>query len=211
MRHSNSSIKAYEQCPFKFKLTRIDKLGEPSGDAAERGKEIHAEFETAIVGLPILDPQFTYWLDYIDVLRSKLAQAEHKFAVTRDWQTCDFDDDAAWLRGIYDAMYFENDTAHVLDWKTGKERDYMDQLKLYATVIMASHPNVNRVSMEVCYIDLQKRSSYGIVLREQLDGLKKWVTDRIAKIEADTVFAPKPDYGCKWCHFRKGNGGPCVW
>lgn len=211
MQHSNSSIKVYEQCPFKFKLTRIDRLQEPSGDAANRGKQIHAEFETAIIGLPLIDPQYNYWLEYIDVLRTKATQVESKFAITREWSICNFDDPMAWIRGIYDAIYFENDSAHVLDWKTGKERDYADQLRLYATIILATNPSINRVSMEICYIDLEKRVSYGIVLRDHLDDLKKWLTERITKIESDTVFAPKPDYGCKWCHFRKSNGGPCIW
>ena len=48
MAFSHSSIITYEQCPFKYKLTRIDKLQEPSGDAAERGKLVHTLFEMAL-------------------------------------------------------------------------------------------------------------------------------------------------------------------
>ena len=40
MGHSNSSIKSYEQCPFKYKLTRIEHRQEPTGPAAERGTMI---------------------------------------------------------------------------------------------------------------------------------------------------------------------------
>ena len=25
----------------------------------------------------------------------------------------------------------------------------------------------------------------------------------------DEIFAPLPSYMCRWCHFRKDNGGPC--
>ena len=46
--YSNSSIKTYEQCPYKYKLTRIDKLKEPTGDAAVRGTNIHTVFEKAL-------------------------------------------------------------------------------------------------------------------------------------------------------------------
>ena len=54
MSFSNSSIKTYEQCPFKYKLTRIDHLQEPAGEAADRGKRIHAEFENMLNGLGLI-------------------------------------------------------------------------------------------------------------------------------------------------------------
>lgn len=211
MAFSNSSIKTYEQCPYKYKLTRIEHRQEPSGDAAERGKAIHYEFEQALAALLILPPERAYWYEYVGELAKLNTKSEVNFAITKDWQGCSFDDPNAWVRGIYDAIYFVDDKAHVLDWKTGKERDYGDQLKLYALAILASHPEVNEVSTEICYIDLEKRVSYGVYKRSQLDELKTWLSDRVTKIENDDVFAPKPDYGCRWCHFRKSNGGPCQW
>lgn len=213
MAYSNSGIKSYEQCPYKYKLTRIEHRQEPTGDAAQRGKDIHYEFEQALTALPFLDEAYAFWSDYINELITYGAKSEAEFAVTKDWQPCGFKDENAWVRGIYDATYFNSSEkrAHVLDWKTGKERDYGDQLKLYATVLLASYPEIDSVSTEVCYIDLKKRIQLKTYTREQLDELKEWLTSRITKIENDDVYAPKPDYGCRWCHFRKSNGGPCQW
>lgn len=211
MGFSNSSIKSYEQCPYKYKLTRIEHRHEPTGDAAQRGKDIHYEFEQALIALPILNPVFAYWQNYINELIMLGAKSEVEFAITKDWQPCDFKDPNYWLRGIYDATYFAAPRAHVLDWKTGKERDYEDQLKLYATIILATNPEVEEVSTEICYIDLNKRVQYTTHKRADLDGLKQWITDRITKIENDDIFAPKPNGNCRWCHFRKNNGGPCQW
>lgn len=211
MAFSNSSIKTYEQCPYKYKLTRIEHRHEPAGDAAERGKSIHSEFEHALVDLPILAPEREYWYNYIQLLIDKKTQSEVEFAITRDWQPCGFKDANAWIRGIYDALYVDGAHAHVLDWKTGKERDYGDQLKLYATIVLACYPDVEAVSTEICYIDLNKRAEYPKYTRAQFDELKQWLADRVAKIENDDIFAPKPAFGCKWCHFRKSNGGPCQW
>ena len=208
--YSNSSIKTYEQCPYKYKLTRIDKLKEPTGDAAMRGSNIHTVFEKALETLT-LPPEFAYWNDYIKSLASKQAGSEIKFALTKDWNVCGFNDSVAWVRGIYDNIYVEGNHAHVLDWKTGKERDYGDQLKLYAVVILATYPEVEIVTTEVCYIDLQKRSAGVEYSRADFAQLQAWLTDRIGKIENDDIFAPKPDYGCRWCYFRKSNGGPCQW
>lgn len=211
MGHSNSSIKSYEQCPFKYKLTRIEKRQEPSGPAAERGTMIHAEFETALGALNIIPDERKWWFPYIDELKAKGALSEVEFAINRNWVKCDFKDPDYWLRGIYDAIYFEGTKAHVLDWKTGKERDYEDQLKLYAAIILATYMDIEEVTTEICFIDLNKRVQYATHSRADLPALQQWIGDRIAKIEKDDIFSPKPSFNCKWCHFRKSNGGPCQW
>lgn len=211
MAFSHSSIKTYEQCPFKYKLTRIDKLQEPAGDAAERGKLVHTLFELALKEPKTPVPEFEYWYDYVQELATKNTRSEVSFAITRDWFPCQFLDSKAWIRGIFDAVYLDDNGAHVLDWKTGKERDYADQLKLYATILLTIYPNIKRVSMEICYVDGKKRQSYGIVTRDALPDLQAWVSEKVMKIENDDIYAPNPSYACRWCHFRKNNGGPCQW
>lgn len=208
---SHSSIKTYEDCPLKYKLTRIDKLQEPTGDAAQRGKDIHTEFENALDLQQKLGDAFTYWDDYIAELILKGAKSEVQFAITKDWARTDFLAANAWLRGIYDVLWIDGSSAHVLDWKTGKERDYGDQLQLYATIIMSEHPDVDVVTTEICYIDANKRKNSETFTRNDHAKLKQWVTWRIAKIEKDDIYAPKPSNNCRWCHFRKNNGGPCQW
>ncbi len=68
---SHSSIKSYEECPYKYRLTRIDGLKEPTGDAAQRGKDIHTAFENAIDHQQKLEDTFEYWNDYVAELISK--------------------------------------------------------------------------------------------------------------------------------------------
>jgi CRISPR/Cas system-associated exonuclease Cas4 (RecB family) len=211
MSFSHSSISSYEKCPLKYKLTRIDRLEEPSGTAAERGTLIHAEFEGAIKGLTLVDTTRTWWIKYLEQLKGKNAQPEVQIGLTKDWQPCDFFSDQVHLRGVFDVIYFEDTWAHVLDWKTGKERDYTEQLKLYAAMIFAYYPSITRVSKEICYIDHDRRVSQGITERDEFESLKAWVDGRIDRIGNDKVYAPKPTYLCKWCHFRKDNGGPCIW
>jgi len=211
MSFSHSSIKTYEQCPLKYKLSRIDKLKEEAGPAAERGKDIHYAFEQALVSLPVLHEDFEFWYDYVTELREKNVQAELTFGITKDWEPCDFNYANVWLRGIFDAIYITEDTAHILDWKTGKSRDYSEQLKLYAAIAFALYPSIKQVTTEVCYIDLKKREAYGTYTREDFTTLKTWIDNRIGKIISDDIYAPKPSFGCRWCGFRKSNGGPCKW
>ena len=92
MSYSYSSIKVYEECPFKYKLTRIDRKQEPSGDAAERGKRIHAEFESAIKDLALITPEMEHWTDKLTELREAEALCEYQFGIDDKWQPCSFTD-----------------------------------------------------------------------------------------------------------------------
>jgi len=211
MSYSYSSIKVYEECPFKYKLTRIDRKQEPSGEAAERGKRIHAEFESAIKDLALITPEMAHWVDKLTELREAQALCEYQFGINDKWEPCSFTDPNVWFRGIFDIAVVNGDTAHISDWKTGKERDYGDQLKVYATIMLIFQPEIHSVSLSIDYIDLKKSMPYPTVFRHQLSDLKEALAARIFKIQNDSLYSPKPSYGCRWCHFRKDNGGPCKW
>ena len=211
MSFSNSSIKLYETCPFKYKLQRIDGFQEPTGTAAERGKMIHAELETALIALPVYSEVTEYWEPFINELKAMGAKPEVELGFTKDWVPCAFTANEVWLRGVLDVLSLNNNIAYVADWKTGKERDYEEQVKLYAAMVMGTYPEIDEVKLEILYVDLKKKVSYGSIKRTDFEGLRDWITSRVLKIEADDIYAPKPSFNCKWCHFRKDNGGPCRW
>jgi len=213
MNFSHSSISTYEDCPFKYKLTRIQHLSEPTGPAAERGKRIHKEFEEAFSGLPLTTAELEPWLDFIGDIKSyyTIVLPEHDVGIRRDWSACGFSDSDVWLRGQIDLLAIKDNKARIIDWKTGKERDYEKQLRLYATLVFALYPEVDTIELELAFIDLQKPVTCARVTRKEFENLKVWMTERMVKIEKDMIFAPKPNANCKYCHFRKSNGGPCKW
>jgi CRISPR/Cas system-associated exonuclease Cas4 (RecB family) len=213
MNFSHSSISTYEDCPLKYKLTRINHLPEPTGPAAERGKRIHKEFEEAFGGLGLVTTELEPWLDFINDIKSyyTIVLPEFDAGVRRDWSPCGFKDDDVWLRGQIDLLAIKGNKARIVDWKTGKERDYEKQLRLYATLVFALYPSVDTIELELVFIDLQKPVTCATVIRKDFSLLKTWMTNRMLKIEKDSIFAPKPNSNCKYCHFRKDNGGPCKW
>ena len=212
MAHSYSSIKMYEQCPAKYKFTRIDKLSEPTGPAAERGKVIHAEIEAVLKGqLELVCAELEYLLPRMDEWKAKNAESEMEFAVDSHWNTVAFNDSSAMFRGVIDLYYELGDTAIVLDFKTGKERDYLDQVRVYAAVVLATKPHIQRVIPQIEFIDLQKSTEYITYSREDLDHMKADIQGRLNIIAHDKFFAANPSGLCRFCHFRKDNGGPCKW
>jgi PD-(D/E)XK nuclease superfamily len=75
-------------------------------------------------------------------------EAEISFAVDRDLKPVGFWDKGAFLRGKYDVVmrYPEQQSACVLDWKSGKIRESEDQLELGALLLMASDQRIDRVT-----------------------------------------------------------------
>jgi RecB family exonuclease len=212
MAFSPSKIKLYEQCPLKYKFIYIDKLPEPPNPHASRGTMLHAELENAMKdGLPLLSEN-TQWLEpQIKHWKELNAESEMIFAVDENWQRCEMDNPKALVRGIIDLFYKDGVTATVRDFKSGKQRDYSDQVKLYATVIMCIMPEIEEVQLRIDYLDLKKTERYESVTREQLPELRAYFQDKMDMVGKDTIFAPNPSYLCKWCNFRKSNGGACQW
>jgi CRISPR/Cas system-associated exonuclease Cas4 (RecB family) len=209
---SYSAIKMYEQCPAKYKFSRIDKIPEPTGPAAERGKLIHAEIEAVLKGqLELVCDELIYLLPKLDEWRQKNAQSELEFAVDSNWDPVDFSDSNAMFRGVIDLYIEQGNVALILDFKTGKERDYADQVRAYATAILATKPHIHQVTPMIEFIDLQKSTEYATIYGRDIEFMKSDVRGRINIIEHDKFFSANPSGLCKFCHYRKDNGGPCKW
>ena len=213
MSYSYSAIKLYEQCPLKYKLTRIDHLVEPSGDAANRGKTIHAEIEAILKGgLNLLSDDIKHLEEKLSNWIKVNGQSELPVGINDKWEPVDFDAEDVMFRGIIDLFIKEESgRATVLDFKTGKHRDYSDQVSVYSTVILSTMPDVDPVENVIEFIDLAKTDKYKPVTRSDLPRLQLQLKGRITAIEKDKIYAPNPSVLCKWCHFRKSNGGPCKW
>jgi CRISPR/Cas system-associated exonuclease Cas4 (RecB family) len=212
MAYSYSAVKLYEQCPSRYKFNRIDRLQEPSGDAASRGSLIHSEIESIIKGeLPLASNVVQYLIPQLNKWKLSNAQSEMQFAINEAWDLVDYKDKNAWFRGVIDLYFEEDDTATVLDFKTGKERDYVDQVSVYAAVVLATKPHINRVNLVIEFIDSQKNVQYSRITRDELGKYKDELANRISTINKDNIFAANPSGLCKFCHFRKSNGGPCKW
>jgi len=212
MQLSYSSIATYKGCPARFKYSRIDRLPDPSGPAAERGTRIHADAEAFFSegSLPILSEELEPWRPVMQDLSSRGARPEVKFSLDKNLDPCEWE--AGALRGVIDLTWTEGDTAYVIDWKTGRVRDYSDQLKMYSLALLASKPNLHDVKAHVVYIDHHPRTSTPIRMRRaDLDEAKAKAKADIDRIETDKIFAPNPSPNCRWCAFRKDAGGPCRW
>jgi CRISPR/Cas system-associated exonuclease Cas4 (RecB family) len=210
---SFSRLKTWEECPAKAKYKFLLKLPEPDSPYAARGTDLHALSASYIKG-EVLDipAQLSDVVDYLNDLKHADTKTELQLAYDKDWKPTEWFAMNVYCRVIFDALKLSQPERRVLvvDHKTGKKREeeHVDQLRLYALAAFSSWDWADVVDAQVIYIDHGERMRMEF-RREVLPMLKEYWNKRLDKMTADDVLAPRPNPGCKWCHYRKSNGGPC--
>jgi hypothetical protein len=150
--------------------------------------------------------------------KHKGAEAELELAFTIDWDPCDWRDwDRAWVRIKIDLLLpptAKDPTVEVIDHKTGRPREgYEEQLELYAIGALLRYPQAEEARSRLWYLDegkiVPEAEDEGVFSRKQLPKLQKTWQQRTKPMLSDVRFAPNPGPACRWCHFKKSNGGPC--
>lgn len=212
---SFSRLNDYRSCPRKAKYKHVDKLKEPGNLAMSRGSAIDQQESDYISGkLKVCPPDLLSFKAEFDELRKRKAVCQEQWAFTREWQETGWFDDDAWLR-IKTDVYTLNpktNTLLVVDNKTGKPRDYhREQVKLYGLGGLLKFPTVDVVDARLWYTDqgLELPEEPELYERKDLKTLIAYWEKETKAMLADKRFAPKPSNDCRYCHFRKANGGPC--
>lgn len=212
---SFSRLNDYRGCPRKAKYKHVDKLKEPGNLAMSRGSAIDQQESDYISGkLKVCPPDLLSFKAEFDELRKRKAVCQEQWAFTRDWQETGWFDSDTWCR-IKTDVYTLNpktNTLLVVDCKTGKPRDYhKEQVKLYALGGLVKFPTVDVVDARLWYTDqgLELPEEPELYERKDLKTLVAYWEKETKAMLADKRFAPKPSNDCRYCHFRKANGGPC--
>lgn len=208
---SYSAYSLYEQCPLKYKLIKIDKMKEPQSPHLERGNRIHKEAEEYLVGVRQDIPEScAKFADLLPDLKASDPYCEQEWAFNKDWSRGQWRDwKGCWLRVKTDVCAVDGSDGLIIDFKTGKKYDEnIAQVELFALAGMHVHPTVKNWDIRLWYLDSGDEVQFERN-RSTKDRMKHEWQERIGPMFADTVFAPRPNKFCRWCHFRKSNGGPC--
>ena len=223
---SFSRYSDYKQCPARFKYKHLEKRPEPKAEALQRGADIHDAISAYLKGesktVPKEAASYAVELKALRTLylkpKDQTVVVEDDWAFTSRWGETQWNNWAeCWVRIKLDAAHTEGTSVMIVrDWKTGKLRDelvddYLEQLELYALAALLKYIFIVEVRPELCYVDLgvtypETPLSY---TRADIPRLIKLWEKRVAPMFKDKKFAPRPNSKCRWCHFRRENGGPC--
>ena len=214
----------YQACPAKFNYKHLQKLVEPPNDAMRRGIAIHKDAEDYTRGkLKTLPPTLKkFGAEFKALKKQKVLFVEDNWAFRRDWSLTEWNNwNECWLRVKLDVAYvnLEHGVLVPIDHKTGRPRDdknaeYELQLELYGLAGLLQQPEIPKASPRIWYLDegvVYPNPEVREIEYTQADVpalKKKWET-RVKKMFVDKTFKPTPGNACRWCHYRKSNGGPC--
>ena len=222
---SFSRYNVYSKCPAQAKYKFIDKLGEPGSPALDHGSEVHDQIDEFIIGkLKRLCDSARPSIDTIKMARKLYkkgvtAEPGCTWAFKKDWSKTTWDDwFGCWLRIKVDHAAVVDGRLIIKDWKTGAYRpynvnEYMEQLELYVVGGFLTYPDVQEVEVSLEYVEhgTQYPEIPMVYKRKQLKLLQaKWENKSRAMLK-DTVYKATPHSLCRFCHFRKDNGGPCAY
>lgn len=206
MAWSYSSLSLFKQCPRKYYHLRVIRdVVEPETEHLLYGSAVHKAAEDyGRDGVPIPE-KFAFIQPMIDTLLAAPGTPlfEHKMAVTREFEPCDFDAPEAWWRGIADLMILqpEERTALLVDYKTGKSAKYADtdQLKLLGLAIFAQFPEIDTVKAGLLFV-VSKEFLEVEIRRENAETLWRPFVKHVGMLEQcqeyDT-WNPMPNFTCR--------------
>lgn len=233
---SYSQITEFTKCPYAWSLRYIQKKTELPSEILEEGKAIHEIIETiskkrisdwlsieelienAVPSEQVEEVEFMiqYWLKSKPTDESAVRHEyplgviidgnQFKIAPVSCYPNGAMKPDNSNIRGKIDSIRIREKEAEIIDYKTGRAKTSMDQLKLYASMFFAFlrekglHEDF-KIKVTLHYLRLQCTDSEIIDYQQSLRIEKQYI--RVIKKMNQSIetnkFETRPNPYCKWC------------
>ena len=205
---SISTIKLFEQCPWRFYREKIKKDVKDVKDDIHPttlwGQRAHKALELYLRDGTPLPNEMSQLQGYADLLKKAEGSmaVEVKLAMTEDGEFAKFfDNDAAFYRGVVDLLKINGDKALVIDHKFGKVR-VTDQLYMCALLVFVNYPSVKHVKAAFVWPTIPHRVVKEIspdVARAVDEQKFRPVREQIIRAMDDDKWPKRPSGLCGYC------------
>jgi hypothetical protein len=202
---SFSGLKQFINCPRQYnEVKNLKNFTVVETEQMRYGTEVHKALEDYARDRTPLPKFYAKYKSMVDVLLEIPGDKfiEHKMALSADKLPCEFDSPDYWVRGIVDFMVVDEDTAFIIDYKTGSKK-YPDtkQLELMAIMTFAHFSQVQQVHAGLLFI---AHNSFMPELYKRQNITKLWgsFAPDIVRLthSVNTNFWPtNPTPLCGWC------------
>lgn len=199
---SFSKLSTFETCPKKFAAENITKTSPfTESEASRYGKFVHKCFEDRILKKKKLPIDLLHHEPVMAKLENAKGEVlgEQRLALTEDLKPTGYFDSDVWVRGQVDYAALSDTKVFVVDYKTGKMKDDMDQVELMLAMFICYYPDIEDGAGAFYWTKHKKFTNTGIHSREDIQGMWAGYLPRVARMyEAiDTgTFPPKQNYLC---------------
>lgn len=205
---SYSSLQKFKNCGKRYYEERVAKsVKQAPTEATTWGEDTHKAFEVALTTQTPLVGRFKNFNSVAEKLSAITGtfHAEQKLAINASLRPVEYFAPDVWCRGIPDAVWIDKDTAKIVDLKTGKRKKDSNQLRLFALLLFAHHPQVDRINTGFLWLqngalDIEKfkREDIPIMWQEILPDVR-----RLEYAHRTQTWIPKPSGLCNYCPVTK--------
>lgn len=201
---SFSSLKQYINCPKQYHEVKVLKNYEvrPTQQMLY-GTDVHTALENYAKEGKALPQNYQRFAPLVDPLLEieGTRYPEYRMALDINKQPCSWGKNY-WVRGIVDLMIISDDTAFIVDYKTGSDK-YPDlkQLRLMALMTFAHFPEVNHVKAGLLFV-LHNNFIPEEYHREGVDTLWTNFTPDLERMKVsyeNDTWQMNPTPLCGWC------------
>ena len=201
---SFSSLKDYINCPRQYhEIKVLKRFSKRPTEQMLYGSAVHKACEDYVGEDVPLAKNYVRFKPVLDALRDIPGERfpEHKMALDAERQPCEYGR-GYWARGIVDLLVVDNDSAFIVDYKTGSSK-YPDskQLKLMALMTFAHFPEVNNVKAALLFIvhEAFVSEEYSRADINKLWGAFDPDLERLTASYNNGVWNPNRTPLCGWC------------
>ena len=213
--HSYSALKEYENCPQRYYLTRLLKdVKDQGGEASKYGERVHKQLEDRLKEKTPL-PSETANKEPLCAAVEGLAKpgdqllVEKELVLNESLQPTGWWDPDAWLRSKLDVLILKQDSAIVVDWKTGKRRPDFFQMQMFAAQVFKHYKNVQVVKTSLVWLPVAQMDteSYNRVDMHTIWGAVETKITRIEQSVEHDNWPARPSGLCNYCPAKSS----CKW
>jgi hypothetical protein len=214
-----SRLSDYNQCALKFKLKYLDKVPEFKEDGSKsphlvRGSNVHKKLEDYVIQRTTPDmevkitslPEVESTKPFVDrfIENYPTVIPETQIAIDKNWKRVEWFSRDAYYRVILDLIAIRPADVAIIDYKTGKFRDYdggpsgKGQLHLSGAISLHLWPQVPLVTTTYAYVD-HKQTIAKQFTQDDRQELREHFDGEHDKVNSDKEFKPTVNEFCKWC------------
>ena len=202
---SYSALSQFETCPRQYYETRVTKRAvQVETEALRWGNNVHKALENRAkegTELPTGMAQWEPMMQRLDRLKGRLL-AETQIAVTREFKPVSWFDKSVWLRLVIDYGRETDNCVLALDYKTGKPKPDIDQLRLFAGVLLRTNPQLERAITGYVWLKT-KQVNQEVFTQDDVQGIWDGFTPRVARLmqaHHENQWPCRPSGLCRgWC------------
>lgn len=206
--HSYSSIKQYENCPYRYFRQRIVKdIVDEGGEASKYGERVHSFLENRLKGtdLPSEVASYEPLCKSIEAIaEGGTLLVEQELTLNDELKPTGWWDADAWLRSKLDVLVLRGNHAYVMDWKTGKRKADFFQMQLFAVQVLKHYPDIQHVHTSLVWLKNMEMDTE-VYSRPNTNAVWADIMQRIHRIyqslEHDN-WPAKPSGLCRFCPAR---------